>query len=211
MRSALIILFFLPLFSFSQREWNVNIGAEFSYFNTYEYLEGSTKAYNISVNYRTIELSIGLCAYDIPSFKSPVRYDIQWTSFTLKHHFAVGRRSHGFLLLNYQGRDYVLNLLRAPVNTKYKDDYGNEVIARSDNFHFGLGLEPILWDRLAFPISLGAGIVHHKGTELELPQNFGRYFYAFDKWEFSPFVSIGLRLYLFKRDIYGTHSDSQFF
>lgn len=209
MRGFLIILTFLPLFSFSQREWNVNIGTEVSYFNMYEYKSDLSIGYNIGFNYNTFEISFGINEASI-SFGDKGIYNIKWPSINLKHHFAIWRRGHGFFLFNYQGRKYALNIGTPPLNSKY-NTYGNEVNARSDNFHLGFGIEPILWRRLAFPITLAGGIVHQKGEELPLPSGWTRNYYAFDKWEFSPFVSVGIRLYLFKRDFYGTYSDSQFF
>lgn len=184
----LLLICLFPVTVFCQRNWNINIEGQISYFNVYETWGGIPVGIGIGVHYKSLELNAGL----------QMSGQIYWPSITLKHHFSAFRQSRGFVSFNYQQRKYILHPGTSPWDhrTSDIDCYGCEVRAKSSNFHFGLGLEPAIWDRIAFPLTLAIGAVHHKGTTINAPDiAYG----PFNKWEFSPYLSIGMRIYLLKR------------
>ena len=65
------------------------------------------------------------------------------------------------------------------------------------NTHLNVGYEPIIINRVSFPITVGIGLARHKGEVFPAGISFG--LSDIDNLEVSPYVKLGLRVYLFKK------------
>ena len=195
------LLLFIPQIFISQEKVNVSVEAGLSWFNGFEPYSTTMREINLVVQYKSIEAYGGIIQNSSSDFAfSNKGYTVLGPLLGMKYHFLnKNRKSHLFTDFNLHWRSYYHNAGTGPLGGKTELTYYGDLISKlhATNIQLSIGYEPVVLKRISFPITCGVGMVHHKGIATATGLMYG--YSDINKWEFSPYLKIALRIYLFKK------------
>lgn len=200
-----IALFLLPSLIYSQKDWNVSLGTDLNMCNNAVYSGFVAWGSHLGLHYNMLELDLAINTVNKLPFSKPQRIGIQWPNITFKYHFGSKHVSHFVAFANFQHNKFIFDPgIASPVYYNVKDEncYNCLLRTKSTNFHLGFSYELIAWHHLTFPISIGGGLGYLTSKEMNTSEPYYDTYISiwppYNKWVFSPFISIGLKYYFLK-------------
>ncbi|MCB9198141.1 MAG: hypothetical protein H6600_06765 [Flavobacteriales bacterium] len=203
--SILLLLLFSMTIQ-SQRKLNIGIEGGISLFNSMGFNMNLLfmKDLNLVIKYGEYELYGGFIETSFSEFGFQNKgYTTLGPNVGLRYHILnSNHQSHFFVDLSFSWRNYYPNYATVPlggnstIDYTVMESYGIEYYSKTFNSHFSFGFEPIVFNRISFPIMLGIGFAQHKGQTTQYGNESGLSDYK--TLAFSPIGKIGLRFYVNK-------------
>lgn len=199
-----ILLVLIVKIPSAQKNFNLGIEGQFSYFNGFNDFKDLTRGLSLVLDYKKFELNLGYTQHNAGSFSLNNKdFSVIGPNFGLKYHISkagISSRSNFFLYSNFQWRNYY-EVLGAPpygIHSNISEYHLTYRKSKSINYHLGLGYELYLTKRISIPIYVAAGVVRHNGKATPFGITYG--YTDLKKWEFSPLFQIGLKCLWYRKN-----------